>query len=131
MVLSSVAIDAGGPLENHPARGDLWVLRLRRLLLAYPAIEILRRVNINAQQHLRVLRAAILRALSDEKAGALRLNPHLILTIRNEVRLARQPRHPKTVHDVRRAQIEEGRQPFSGLLTGTCSSLAVTMPSFG
>ena len=64
--------------------------------------EILGAVNVNPQQHLGVLRAAILRALAEINAGLVRIHPHLVDAIRNQVCLSRQAGEPRSCGPCRR-----------------------------
>ena len=75
-----------------------------------PAIEILARVHVDAQQHLRVLGPAVLRALPEVQPRLLGVDPHLVHAVRDEVRLARQTRDPEAVRDVGGEQPEECRR---------------------
>src|SRR6266850_1417389 len=110
-----MTIDAGGALENQPSGGCGRVVFGKLLLLLHPAIELLWRIRVNAQQHFRVLGPAVSPALSQEQAGAFRLNPHRIDFVGNEINFSHQTRHPKTVDDIRSAQIEEGWQSAAAL----------------
>src|SRR5580698_10943066 len=66
-----MAIDTGGPLE------DLLSFRYRAAhsrglaLLLNPAVEILPRVDVNAQKHQGMLRSTILRTLPEEQPGLM------------------------------------------------------------
>ena len=51
-----------------------------------------------------MLRAAILRTLPKIKSRLLRIDPHRIEPVRNQVRLARQPRHPEAMVRISRRQ---------------------------
>src|SRR5207245_7765883 len=63
-----------------------------------------------AEQHLSVLRSAILRALAQVDPWPGRVHPHLVLAIRNQVGLPAQLRNPETVVGIGREQLEEGRR---------------------
>ena len=67
-----------------------------------PLGEIRRRVHVNADQHLGVCRAAILRALAQIEARFVRIDPHDIDLVGNQIHLAGQIRHPEAVIDVGR-----------------------------
>ena len=86
--IDGMAVDASRSLENEPARGRGRIVLGQLLLLLHPSIKVLTGVHIDAEQHLRVLRAAVLGALADEKAGPFRLNPHRVYFVGDEVRLA-------------------------------------------
>jgi hypothetical protein len=72
-----------------------------------PALELIARLHIDAQQHLGVLRSAILRALPEEHSRFVRIDRHLIGVIRNQVGFTRQPWHPETVVCICRQQCQE------------------------
>src|SRR5262245_18218921 len=116
--LDRMAVDTRGLLEHEPAGGSTRVVLGDFLLVFYPALEVLPRVHIDAEQHLGVLGAAVLGALSEKQAGALRLNPHRIHFVRDEVRLAGQARNPEAVHDVCRAKIDESWQAVAPVTHG-------------
>ena len=78
-----------------------------------------------------MLSSAILRALPQIKSGLLRIDPHGIHAIRNQVGFAGQPRHPETVVGIGRGQRKVCRRGMRGSLTGTCSSFAVTTAEAG
>ena len=63
---------------------------------AIHALELLRSVDIDAQQHLGVLRAAELGALPDVHAGLMRIDPHLVHAVRKQVGLAGESREPRS-----------------------------------
>src|SRR4030095_9547961 len=98
--INTVTIDAGSLLENQPPGSRARIVLGEFLLLCYPTVEVLAAVHIYAEQHLRVLRAAVLGTLAEEQPGALRFNPHRVDFIGDQVRLAGETRHPETVHDV-------------------------------
>src|SRR5882724_6663579 len=105
-----MAIDTGGSFENQFASRRGWTALRGLLLLLHPSVKILTRVHIDAEQHLRVLGAAVLGTLPEVQSGAFRLNPHRVHLVGDEIRLARKTGHPEAMHNVRRAQFEEGRQ---------------------
>src|SRR6516162_11444609 len=89
-------------LRSHPTRS---CVRLDRLLLrSYPTVKIRARFHVHPEQHLRVLRPAVLRALPDIKAGLTRVNPDAIRMIWDQVCFPRQPRNPEAVIGVRGEQ---------------------------
>ena len=83
------------------------------------------------QKHLRVLRAAILRALAQKDSRPVRVDPHLVRAIRNQVGLARKLRNPEAVIGIGGKSLRNVGVGCAGSLTGMCSSFAVTIPSFG
>ena len=78
-------------------------------LFLNPAIKLISRLNINSQQHLGVLRSAILGALPQVKPGLMRINPHAVRMVGNQVRFAIEARYPEAVIRIRRKQSDEGR----------------------
>src|SRR5262245_10363274 len=97
-------------LEHLPAGGDGGVVRGRLPLRGDPARELLRRLHDHPQQHVRVLRATELGALTDVESRLPRREPHRVLVIRDDVGLAGEPRHPEAVHDVGRLERHVGRR---------------------
>ena len=96
--------------------------------VAGPSAETLQECPQSPQQHLGVLCAAILRALADKDSCLVRVDPHFILAIRNQVGLARQLRNPETVVGIGRKQNDVRGVASVVSLTGTCNSLAVINP---
>ena len=83
------------------------VAGLRRLtLLRYPAVKIGARLHNHSQQHLGVLGAAVLGALTYVNSGFMRIDPHAVGAVGNQIGLAGQFRHPEAVIGVRRQQGE-------------------------
>ena len=78
-----VAVYASCCFENASAGGYILVEHCRLLLGADPGGKLFGVVNANPQQHLRVLRAAILRALAEKNSCLVRIHPHVIHAIRN------------------------------------------------
>ena len=109
-----MAIDAGSRFKDA-ASLDNGVAQMRRLALpGDPLGEIIRGLhNRNAQQHLGVLCAAILSALSQEKSLFVRVDPHTIRVIRNQIGFTSEPWNPKTVIGIGGQQFDEG---WSGML---------------
>ena len=85
------------------------------LLCADPRGKIRGPVHGNAQQHLGVLRAAILRALAEIDSRTRRVDPHLVHAIRNQVGLAAQLRDPEAVVGVGRQQLQECGRGMRGI----------------
>src|SRR5262245_64702286 len=56
----------------------------------------------DAKAHFRVLRPAILGAVAEICARLLRLDPHSVDAVGDQVGLPRQLRYPETMYDVRR-----------------------------
>src|SRR5271154_4040680 len=86
---NSVAIDACGLLEYATSRVHSIRIRGRQFLSRDPRLELCRRVDVYAQQHLGVLRAAILRALTEVQSGLVWFHPHRIAAIWNKICFAR------------------------------------------
>ena len=108
------------------------VLSRGLLLCAHPRGKIFRTVHRNAQQHLGMLCSAVLRALAKKDSRALRVHPHSVRVVGNQVGLSREFRDPEAVVGIGRKQLQETSvSDDAGSLTGMCSSLAVTIPSFG
>ena len=100
---NGVAIDAGCGFENPAAFGDRIIVGIGRrcLLFLHPSVKLFRRIYVNAQKHLGVLRPAVLRALPEIKSSLLGIDPHVIHAVRNQVRLPRETWHPEAVIGVR------------------------------
>src|SRR6266852_1716427 len=86
-----------------------WIRMRGSRLLVDPAIEVLAGLDVDAQEHLRVLRPAVLRALPQVEPCLARLDPHLVRVVWNQIGLAGEARHPEAVVGIRREQVEEGR----------------------
>ncbi len=107
---NGVTIDTGNPFEYFlPFSGDvIWRRQLCFLTLFFdPGVEVCSRLDVDAQKHLRVLSSAVLSALAQIKAGLVRLDPHPVGMVRNQISLARQSRHPPAVIRICGIQLEE------------------------
>ena len=62
-----------------------------------------------------MLRPAILRALAEKDSGAVRVHPHAVGMVRNQVGLARELRNPEAVVGVGGQQLQECRRGMSGI----------------
>src|SRR6516162_3933236 len=102
-----VAVDAGSVLEDLLPGDNARVLSCRLLLAANPGGEVLGTIDRDTQKHLCVLGPAILRALAEENACALRVHPHPVRMIGNKICLARELRNPKAVVGISRKQLQE------------------------
>ena len=92
-----MTVDACGRLE-YPLPLRNRVIYIRRLaLLSDPPIKFILRLDINPQQHLGVLSPAILRALAEVDSGLLRVDPHSVGMVGNQISLTPQPWNPKAV----------------------------------
>src|ERR1700756_2451547 len=103
-----MTVDARGRLENAPPfrnRGT----RLRwTALLFNPAVELRAGLHIDAEKHLGVLRPAILCALAQIEPGLLRVKPHAVRVVGNQVGLPAQRRNPEAVIRICGEQTNEG-----------------------
>jgi hypothetical protein len=61
-----MTVQARGGFEDTLPRGFFFILTRWLSLLAYPGVEVFRGIHIHAQEHLRVLRPAVLRALPEK-----------------------------------------------------------------
>src|SRR5438270_4982153 len=102
-----MAIDARRGLEDMASLGHGLVYMGGLALLMDPAVEILSRLNIYAEEHLRVLHATVLSALSQINSGLARIYPGFVLAVRYQIRFPRQARHPKAVVRVGGEQVDE------------------------
>src|ERR1700688_5020140 len=82
-----VAVDTGGRFEYSLPLGNGITDDCRLALLLNPAAEVILRLNINTQQHLGVLGPAILRTLPEVNAGLLRVDPHTVGVVGNQISL--------------------------------------------
>jgi hypothetical protein len=78
-------------------------------LLFNPSIEVHARLDVNADQHLGMLDSTVLCALAKINAGLVRIDPHTIRMIGDEVRLPGKTWYPEAVIRIRRKQREESR----------------------
>jgi len=73
-----------------------FVVVIRRLFLCLdPRSELFRAINRHSEQHLRVLRSAVLGALADVDASLVWVDPRVIYAIRDQVCLPRKLRTQK------------------------------------
>src|SRR5580692_3191791 len=105
---NGMAIDASRCFKN-PATFLRTLTHLCRFrLLLNPLFELIWRVNVNTEEHLGMLGAAILGTLADENACFVWIDPHVVYTVWNQVGLSSQTRDPKTVVRIRGKQGDEG-----------------------
>ena len=78
----------------------------RLLLLLNPTLEILLRLYVHTQQHLGVLGSAILGALAEVESRFVRVDPHIIGVIGDQVGLTREARNPEAVIGIGREQLD-------------------------
>src|SRR5271155_1433165 len=99
--LDGVAVDArvlhedGLAFSGGGVAGELLLGRL--LLLLDPNRKLLRRLRVDAKEHLRVLGAAILSTLAEIEACRLWIDPHNVDSIWKQVSLARKTWYPEAV----------------------------------
>ena len=110
-----VAVDAGGRLEYSLALRSSIAHGCVLALLLNPAIEIGTWLNVNAEQHLGVLRSAVLRTLPKVNARLMRIDPHTIGMVGNQVGLAGEARDPEAVVRIRRQQRDQCRNRVVGV----------------
>src|ERR1035438_3073883 len=92
-----MTIDTGGRFEYSLSLGSSATLDCRLALPLNPAIEVSTWLNVDAQQHLGVLRPAILSALAQINSRLLGIDPHAVRMIRNQIGLAGKARDPEAV----------------------------------
>src|SRR5882724_7679912 len=92
-----MAVHAGIAFKHSPTCDYACVLDCRTLLGANPGSKLLWSIHRNAEQHFRVLCSTVLGTLAKKDACALRIHPHLVWVVWNEVGLASKLRHPKAV----------------------------------
>src|ERR1700687_1416547 len=105
-----MTVDAGSGLEYPLPLGNNITGGRRLPLLLDPAVELIVRLNINTQEHFGVLCPAILRALAEVNARLVRIDPHTIRVVRNQVRLTCQPWPPETMVRISGQQLDESRR---------------------
>src|SRR5262249_5402306 len=112
--LDGVAVDARCREKAlTPGRRQLAFLRgwtLRRP----PAGELIGGMRDNANAHFRVLRPAILSAVAEVRAHLLRLDPHPVDAVRDQIGLPRELRDPETMRDVHRFERQESELAPAG-----------------
>src|ERR1700728_1992603 len=110
-----MTVHAGIPFKHSPA-GDCTSVFDRGFLLSLnPVGKILRSLHRNAEEHLGVLGSAVLRTLTKKDSRVLRVHPHSVGVIWNEVRLAGKFRHPKAVVSIGREQLQKRRRRMTGI----------------
>src|ERR1700751_569074 len=92
-----MTVYAGRGFKDLSALLRRTVRHCRPFFFLNPPIKLFRGINVYAQEHLGMLDAAVLSALPDIPTCFMRLNPHVIDAVWNQIRLSRQTRHPKTV----------------------------------
>src|SRR5882724_72942 len=102
-----MAVHAGIAFKYSPTCDCACVLDCETLLGANPGSKLLGSIHRNAEQHFRVLCSTVLGTLAKKDTCALRIHPHSVGVVRNEVRLACQLRHPKAVVGIGRKQLQK------------------------
>src|ERR1700730_14455823 len=102
-----VTVHARGRFENVLACA-LVLVAYGLLLRENPILECFGAVHRHLEKHLRVLRAAILRTLSQIDSRALRVHPHFIYPVRDQVRFPSKLWYPEAVIGIGRKQFQEG-----------------------
>src|SRR6266478_3820109 len=101
----SMAVHAGIAFKHSPTCDCACVFGSGSLLSANPGGKILLPIHRHAQQHLCVLCSTVLGTLAKKNTCALRIHPHSVGVVRNEVGLACKLRHPKAVVSIGRKQL--------------------------
>jgi len=73
----------GDGIATHQMR-QIWSEAAHAVVM-HPLFELGARLHVDAQQHLGMLGSAILSALAKERARFVRVDPHLIWMIRNQI----------------------------------------------
>src|SRR2546422_2087550 len=108
-----MTVDASSRLENAPPLRNCGTRLRRPPLLFNPAIELLARLHVDAEKHLGVLRSTILCALAQVEPGLLRVKPHAIGVVGNQVGLTCQAGNPEAVICICGQQSDESRSRVS------------------
>src|ERR1700722_17867028 len=104
-----MTVHASITFKHSPARDGGRVFDCGLLLRTHPGGKIFRSIYRNAEQHLGVLYSAILCTLTNEDSCALRVHPHSVGMVGDEVCFTGELRHPKAVGGVGREQLQERR----------------------
>src|ERR1700674_672689 len=89
---NGMAVDARSSLKDPTPFVRCAISHVRLSFILNPLVELLLRVNVDAQEHLGVLHPAVLGALADINSDFIRIDPHVVDAIRNKIRLTRKPR---------------------------------------
>src|SRR6201991_1421941 len=104
-----VAIDTGVREEHCATFWGVRVCRSGLLLLFDPSFKLILWVYNYANQHSRVLCAAVFSAVASIDSGFGGLDPHQVFAVRNEICFTGQLGYPKTMCDVGRLQLKKCR----------------------
>src|SRR5260370_28877164 len=96
-----VTIYARSCFKNTPPRTRFVVVLCRLFLSLDPRSELFGAIDRHSEQHLPVLRSAVLRTLADVDASLVRVDPCVIYAIREQVCLPRKFRKPTALIAVR------------------------------
>ena len=111
-----MAVDAGVVHERRRGLRRRWKIAAAGWLLRRdPRGKLRGSVGVNANQHLGVLRSAVLRALAEIEAGVCRIDPHGVDLIGNQIHLAGQSRNPEAMVDIRGRHGQIGRRRVRGI----------------
>src|SRR6266478_3683934 len=102
-----MAVHAGIAFKHSPTCDCACVFGSGSLLSANPGGKILLPIHRNAQQHFRVLCSAVLGTLAKKDTCALRIHPHSVGVVRNEVGFACKLWHPKAVVSIGRKHLQK------------------------
>src|SRR5262249_31508859 len=127
----AMAVDAGQRREELAAPPGRVVLRRRRLLRDHPGLKFVLGMHDHDQKHQRVLQSAILGALADVRSDPPRLDPYPVCLVGDGVHLSGQLGNQKLCATSTDWMVMNVRVGRVASLTGTWSSLAVAIPSFG
>src|SRR5437667_12421227 len=103
-----MTVNAGRRLEYSAPFGNNIAHGRGLPLLLNPAVELIARLHVNTQKHLGMLRPAVLRALAQVNARLVRIDPHTVWVVGNQVSLTRQAWDPETVVSIGREQFDKG-----------------------
>src|SRR5260370_12718781 len=92
-----MAVKARRSLKDASSRSFFFIFIRLPLLCTNPSVEVLRTIHVHPQQHLRVMRSAVLRALAKKQAGLVRIQPRFVHAIRNQAGLSRALRYPTSL----------------------------------
>src|SRR5262245_66221156 len=95
-----MTVHTGGGLEQVTAHLHGRIVYWWLLLDCYPALEVIAGVHNDAQQHIGVLCPTVLGALAQIEAWLTGLNPHRVVAIGDEIRLARLGWDPADMSDI-------------------------------
>src|SRR6267154_5879915 len=113
-----VAVQASRRFEDMSSSRFFFILIRRLSLRADPGSKLFGVVHVNAQEHLCVLRSAILSALAEKQARFMRVYPCLVYVVRNQVGFSRKLGNPETVVGIGGKQFQECGRGVCGVTQG-------------